>query len=260
MKKFGIALAATLILGWSGSVWAGAIYEPEASLKDVVTPTHNWSGFYAGAHLGYGWSDKDWTLIQNAGNQPSNQIGTIITSHDADGWLGGIQLGANHQMDNIVIGGELEISWSDMDGYSTWTPQGGPNAGVFRDASTDINWMLLLSARAGLAFDKTLAYVKAGVAWADEDYTHTGGSVGTPRFLKGDDRRVGWLAGVGLEHAYDENWSVKLEYNYIDFGDERISLTDGDRTALFDVDQEMHVVKVGVNYRLVWDRPIESLK
>ena len=213
-----------------------------------------------GAHAGYGWSDKGWTLIENAGPGQSNNIGSLITSHDADGWLGGAQIGINYQTGKFVIGGEAEFSWTGMDGYSTWTAQSGPNAGVFRDASTDVNWMFALTGRAGVTFDNTLVYGKVGVAWADEDYSHTGGSAANTRFLTGGETRVGWIVGLGLEHAWDQNWSVKLEYNYINFGDDRVALTDGDRTALFDVDQDVHAIKVGVNYRFDWNRPVESFK
>ena len=45
-----------------------------------------------------------------------------------------------------------------------------------------------------------------------------------------------------------------VEYNYIDFGSDKVSMSrttgSGDtRTAIFDVDQDMHVVKFGLNYR-----------
>jgi hypothetical protein len=40
----------------------------------------------------------------------------------------------------------------------------------------------------------------------------------------------------------------------MDFGDEDISLSDGTRTAAFGIDQEMHAVKVGLNYRIDWSR------
>ena len=77
---------------------------------------------------------------------------------------------------------------------------------------------------------------------------------GTRRFLEGGDTRVGWLIGAGAEWAWDPNWSVNFEYNYMDFGDEDISLSDGTRTAAFGIDQEMHAVKVGLNYRIDWSR------
>jgi outer membrane immunogenic protein len=219
------------------------------SYKTEALPDHRWSGFYLGGHVGYGWSDKDWTLLRNAGNQPSNQIGSVITSHEADGAFGGIQVGANHQAHGLVFGIEGSMAWTGMDGYSTWRNSDG----FFRDAATDINWMGTLTGKIGVPLGHTLVYFKGGAVWADEDYSHTGGR-DTPRILKGGDTRLGWLIGAGAEWAWDRNWSVNFEYNYMDFGDDDISLSDGTRTALFSVDQQMHAIKLGLNYRFDWSR------
>ena len=229
-----------LVTGGAGAADLGAPVE-----EFVTAPALSWTGFYLGGHAGYGWSDKDWTLVQNAGRRPSPEIGSVITSHDADGAIGGIQLGYNHQRDRLVLGVEGEFSWTGMDGYSTWRSEDGR----FRDASTDINWIMTLAGRIGFTHDRTLFFAKAGVAWADEDFSHTGGSADRVRKFSGDDTRTGWLIGAGLERAIDSNWSLKAEYNYLDFGDEKISLSDGDRTAIFDIDQDAHIVKIGFNYR-----------
>jgi outer membrane immunogenic protein len=99
--------------------------------------------------------------------------------------------------------------------------------------------------------ERTLFYAEGGLAVADEDYSHLGNR---DRIYKGSETRTGWFIGAGLEHAFDSNWSAKVEYNYIDFGSDDVSLTrttgSGEtRTAIFDVDQDMHVVKFGLNYR-----------
>ena len=232
------------IIGSAGAALAGGdVYKTEPM------PDYRWGGFYFGGHAGYGWSDKDWTLLRNAGNAPSNEIGSVVTSHEADGGFGGIQLGANHEAYGLVFGVEGSMSWTAMDGDSNWRNSDG----FYRDASTDINWMATLTGRVGVPVGQTLVYLKGGAVWADEDYSHTGGQ-GTRRFLEGGDTRVGWLIGAGAEWAWDPNWSVNFEYNYMDFGDEDVSLSDGTRTAKFGIDQEMHAVKVGLNYRIDWSR------
>lgn len=257
MLRFGMMATLGLMLTATTAVAAdlGGMKDSGGVKDDYVVRTYTWHGFYVGAHAGYGWSDKSWTLVDNAGDGDSNRIGTVITSHGADGWLGGLQAGFNHQFGRLVVGAEAEFAWTGMDGASNWVAgPGGPNAGVPRDATTDINWFATLSGRLGATFDRSLIYVKLGGAWADEDYAHTGGSVNTVRRFKGGDTRSGWLLGAGFEHAFDSRWSMKLEYNYIDFGDGRVSLTDGARTAVFDIEQDMHIVKLGLNYRFSWDR------
>ena len=53
------------------------------------------------------------------------------------------------------------------------------------------------------------------------------------------------------------NWSVKLEYNFMDFGSERlffniIPLAPNLLPFDEDIEQRIHVVKVGLNYRFDW--------
>ena len=52
-----------------------------------------WSGFYVGGHVGYGWARKEWSYPL--------EIPPGIGSHNATGWLGGIQGGADYQIGNL---------------------------------------------------------------------------------------------------------------------------------------------------------------
>jgi len=44
-------------------------------------------------------------------------------------------------------------------------------------------------------------------------------------------------SGVGIEYAFWNNLSAKFEYNYMDFGHKRVSLTGSD-TVDFDIGQK----------------------
>ena len=209
--------AATMALSMSAGVHAA----------DMDEPGFDWTGFYAGAHLGYGWGDARFTT----------RTGTPRYPYNIDGILGGIQAGYNYQMDSFVFGLEGDFSGTGIDGGTSWA------AGT-RNASLDINWLATIAARAGVTMDHTLFYAKGGLAIADTDYRHLGG----PGLLKGDATRTGWLIGAGVEHAFDDAWSAKIEYNYMDFGSKSISFPGapgGSRT----IKQNVNVIKVGVNYR-----------
>ena len=41
---------------------------------------------------------------------------------------------------------------------------------------------------------------------------------GTDILTADDDLRWGWMVGGGLEYAFTGNWSMKIEYNYMNFG------------------------------------------
>jgi outer membrane immunogenic protein len=103
-------------------------------------------------------------------------------------------------------------------------------------------------------------YVKGGWAWADVDAHHstfTGtGTLIAPSI--GSETRNGWTVGVGAEWGFLPNWSLKAEYNYIDFGSATVTRVSTDTPAfggavnnnLRKSDFDMHLVKVGVNFRM----------
>src|SRR5690606_9296591 len=66
-------------------------------------PDYSWTGFYAGGHVGYGWSYL-------SGTDPTGG-----SSADLRGWLGGLQLGYNYQMGRFVIGIEGDYSWAGVE-------------------------------------------------------------------------------------------------------------------------------------------------
>ena len=94
-----------------------------------------------------------------------------------------------------------------------------------------------------------LLYAKGGGAWAhDRFWTSIGGPAGQSR----TDTRLGGMVGVGIEYAFRENWSVKLEYDHLDFGTRRETLLPvvvGVLPFQYDISQRIDLVKVGLNYR-----------
>ena len=72
----------------------------------------------------------------------------------------------------------------------------------------------------------------------------------------GRETRPGWTVGVGIEYPFMTNWSVKLEYDYMDFGHRSVFLDDGlGNFFTEDIHRNMQMLKGGVNYRLAWGQP-----
>jgi outer membrane immunogenic protein len=239
MKNLFFGSAALLALAAAGPV--GAADMPAKAPVYKAPPSivaYNWTGFYVGAHVGGGWSTKDWFGI--IGGAPE------VASPDPSGWLGGLQAGFNWQTGRFVLGVEGQISGADLRG-SDELINGGVATGYF--AHTDVNMVATLAARFGVAFDHTLFYVKGGAAWVNEDHWITQGN--DPYLAKTGVTRTGWMVGAGIEQALWSNWSAKVEYNYMNFGSYRISLyfPDGSFDSDRDLDQKIHVVKFGINYR-----------
>jgi outer membrane immunogenic protein len=194
-----------------------------------MVAAYNWSGCYIGAHIGGGWGTKDWDEVFTGST--SENAG----SHDIDGILGGGQIGCNIQNGTWVFGLEGDISWSGIDG--SHSAFGGD-----ADLSSKVEWLGTVTGRIGYAHDRFLFYVKGGAAFAHDQFTVAFGDSSTD-----DQTRWGWTIGGGLEFALVGNWTAKLEYNYMDFGSDTASFFGGEER--FDIDQQIHVVKFGLNYR-----------
>lgn len=211
----------------------------------------NWSGVYLGVHAGLGWVKSDTTAVTGSNTFPT---GFNFTQNHPDGFLGGAQLGYNYQSGAWVLGLEGEVSGSSITGRDVSnSPLIG---GRFTTAEGSLSWMTAATAKLGYAAGNWLVYAKAGWAWA-----HFGGEAATSTaggtvvaIAKGGEIRDGYLLGLGAEYRISRNWSAKLEYNFVDYGSDRIDrLTISGTTAgtnlVRDATAEMHAVKFGINYR-----------
>jgi outer membrane immunogenic protein len=204
-------LAILGLLTFGPAAMAADIPVRKAPAAPVYVP-YNWSGWYWGAHVGYGWGDH------------------------VDGFLGGFQGGFNLQSGNWLWGIEGQWSWTGMDGEFNSILLGGP-------VSFDVDWIATLTGRIGVVNDRWLWYLKGGGAWARADFTGPlGGSA--------SGRDSGWTVGLGVEYAWGNNWSSKLEYNYMSFGDRTVTIVGVSHT----VNADIHVVKIGLNYKFDWGK------
>jgi outer membrane immunogenic protein len=191
---------------------------------------YNWSGFYIGGHVGGGWTDKCYTFS-----------GTSEGCHEGDGWLGGGQVGFNWQSGQFVFGLEFSGSAADLSGSHVLP---GTAADTY---TSEISSIFLLTGRVGVAFDRVLAYVTGGGAWARDRYTFTDQPGGTTANAR--ENRWGWTLGAGLEFALAPNWSLAAQYNYIDFGNENLTFSGTAGTFAESIDQQVHLGTVRLNYR-----------
>lgn len=220
-------VTAFAITGFAASASAADLSFPAPS---AFTPAvYDWSGFYGGVHAGGDFGGEysaDFTLPDSFGED-----------FDSDGFLGGGQIGFNHQFDQFVIGIEADWSFTDIDGDTRVGLTGLGTGGV--DAET--NWISTIRGRAGYAFDRVLVYGTAGVAFADVEVSEsfTGSS--------DDNVHTGYVVGAGLEAALTERLSARAEYLYTDFGEEEFSLAGGAVTG--DADASNSIFRIGINYR-----------
>jgi outer membrane immunogenic protein len=257
MKKFAVVSFALGALVAAGSAHAADL--PFKAAPRAVAPAqgYDWSGIYIGAHIGGGWATNDLS-------DPSlGIIGTLlgvpaVQTTDSSGILGGVQAGWNYQIGRLVVGTEFDFSWADVNGTSSSALGfGGP--GITRSLTADTDWIGTSTVRLGYASDRWMLYSKAGAAFAHTNYTSNWtanfGGGGTIFNGTGDEVSVGWTVGVGAEYAFWNNWSAKLEYDFMDFGSKTIPLNSGAAgfPASFSLvnEQTINEVKFGINYRFM---------
>ena len=192
-----------------------------ASIAPPPPVAWSWTGFYIGAHGGYGWGDNEFTRVA---------VITPLQTFDginSKGWVFGGQAGYNWQFDRWVAGLELDGSASQIRGDSKTifndVGGGSSSTGFLRD---DVKYMGTLRARVGgtpLATADVMLYGTAGLAWERINRVGTQYIVipslndFSVQTIPAD--RFGWVAGVGGEFRIGaSNWIGRVEYLHYDFG------------------------------------------
>jgi outer membrane immunogenic protein len=246
MKK--ILLAATVAALASTSAFA-ADMAARPYIKAPVyapAPVYNWTGFYIGGHVGAAFGGDD-------GYTSDFPAGTLASSNRDAAFMGGGQIGADYQFaPNWLVGIEGQISAiSSGDRRFTDTV----DLGSLRDRN---DWIASVTGRLGYTWGPGLIYAKGGVAFRDS------GGLTALNLVPGDivttDRNdTGYTVGAGLEYMFAPGWSGKVEYQYYNFDRTNIStlLAPGSfsGTAISYTD-DIHTVKVGLNYRFNWGGPV----
>jgi outer membrane immunogenic protein len=264
MKKILLG-AAIAMLGIAPALAADMAVKALPAPAPVMV--YNWTGCYIGAHVGYGWGRNTNDFGRAVASGPTEEgifapgeFGPF--NHTTNGGVAGGQAGCNYQAaNNFVIGIEGEAFWSGMKGSFTAQEEFAPgDPGQFTRFESRNLWDADLAARFGYAWGRALLYGKAGVALGGFSYTEThddfptthacfaapGGvcSVGVSK------TQAGLLLGVGLEYGFTNNWTGKIEYNYIDYGTFNLPYPSvGATIQSFAVHETKQIVKVGVNYR-----------
>ena len=178
-----------------------------AVAADMVSYEHSWSGLYGGIMAGV--SSADLTVFDGPANL--NCWWCVNDYNDSAGqtFMGG-QIGYNHQINQLVLGIEGELSVNMIDGTAFDPTHDGPRGKV------DDGLYGAITGRLGYSLGSVLIYGKAGwgvmdthFSWADPVYSAT---------AKGDKTLSGAVFGGGIEYALSPAISLKAEYMRLDLG------------------------------------------
>jgi len=200
----------------------------------VVEEVFSWSGAYIGGFGAYAFGDREYNDDGALGGDEDFDV-------DSDGGLFGVQVGYDHQINNLVIGVVADIAYSTNEAEETLDI---PGIGTI-EGTSELEYLGTVRGRLGYAVDRTLFYAHGGFAYGSVSYDVSTNGVD----LEIDDEdRSGYVVGAGVEHAFTDHISGQLEYSFADLGDEEIT---GDFIGSGDIseDLQLHTIKAAVNFR-----------
>lgn len=231
---------------------------------------YNWSGFYIGGNVGYGWANSDYVTsiargtafpfgegaLRDIGNQTGSR------SFSDSGFTYGAQAGINIQTGNWVWGGEVDVSSIRLSNSALRSTPSLLANGISTRTFTfedgfDVDWLVTGRGRLGWAANNWLFYGTGGVAFtsASSSFSFTDTfAAGGRGVATVNGNGIGWTAGGGIEYGYG-SWSIKAEYLYVDFGTATASVTPsyaagpGGGTFTHSADFSSQIVRLGLNYR-----------
>jgi outer membrane immunogenic protein len=206
-------------------------------------PVFTWTGLYAGLNAGYAFRAGS-----SAYTDPT--YGTVTGGNRAGGFAGGGQLGYNYQFtpgSGLVIGFETDIqaaSFAKADAaYLGSTP--------YYSVRPSLDYFGTVRGRVGYAFDRVLVYGTGGFAYGGG--SRSSYAAAYPYAVPGAGR-TGYAAGGGVEYAFTEKLSAKVEalYLHLDHGFSGAAYYNADVPAYYGAgkqNSDFALVRAGMNYR-----------
>ena len=200
-----------------------------------LQPVFDWTGFYIGAHAGFGRGSSSAVLTDPA---------PTTTSNSFDGMVGGVQAGYNYRLPSgILLGAEADISFPN---YLTSNSVVSSLATARSAVTEQWDYMGTARGRVGYVAGPWLTYATGGLAWAGERFLNAPAIGNSEKTLN---TRLGWAAGGGVEYAFAPHWSVRLEYLYSQFGKAEVRFPSGTQVGST---LDFQSLRVGLNRKIDW--------
>jgi outer membrane immunogenic protein len=222
-KKLSLGVLALCLCAFAAPAAAADLPLPVKA--PLLPPYDPWNGWYVGANIGgsFGQARDNSTFGQN-------HIAFSSTTANLNGVVGGAQFGYNWHVSPVwLLGFEANIEGTGERGTATSSLarafQGffvaappPPQTGTLKDVEK-LPWFGTLRGRIGWTPTPTwLIYATGGLAFGEifTDPTFTVGAVSVANRF--NTTRAGWTVGGGGEVFVAPNWTVFVEYLYVDFG------------------------------------------
>jgi high affinity Mn2+ porin len=244
--RAGFAIRVVVLCALAGSAAAADL--PVKAPPPATLAAYDWSGFYAGGHIGYAWGTSDWSTPGNTGALNLSQ--PLDAFAETGSFFEGLHAGYNYMLPNrIVVGGEVDTTFPafrNLNGLSIGgsTTFFSPVAGALETYAETMLASGTVRGRVGYAPGNWLFYATGGFAWTYDQLTLTQHATGNSEmpFLW----RFGWAAGAGVEAPVAPHWTARLEYLFTDYGNRTVAFANN--AQLFTSDFKLNQILAGVSY------------
>jgi outer membrane immunogenic protein len=274
--KLNLIASTALASGVVGFCGAGVAADMPLRVKAAPrAPVFSWTGCYAGVSGGGAW------------NHTSHRISVPAVAGNGSGtdpaFIAGVGAGCNYQFTrNWVLGAEGDINYvrsshrfnSAFNGAAFngngFGPRGEDTYGIANVfGETRLRWLATLRGRLGVTFDRAFLYATGGLALGGVESSvsasvaHfleiTGPTIvpAAPFGFNGSysGTRAGAVGGIGLEYAFTNTISGKIEYLHYDLGEVTYLVTGanggGNLPTVWTASARLSgdIVRVGANVR-----------
>jgi outer membrane immunogenic protein len=223
--------AAAAVFGATSAQAADLADRPYTKSPPAVAAVYDWTGFYVGGNIGYGWGANTGNGYTSFTDTDIGGVadffaagGNVLPGVSPTGVIGGGQIGYDWQVSPVwIVGLVADIQGSNMRASATGAASIDGFTGITESNSAKVDWFGTVRGRAGFVASNLLIYGTGGLAYgqvrANTALNDPSNGFGPVSFAGSTtSTRTGWSAGAGVEYALTRNWRVGAEYLHVDLG------------------------------------------
>ncbi len=197
---------------------------PASAEGDDAALDFAWAETYAGVFAGYARMNN--RIVDVDGFANWGHPGSVSKYND-DGFAGGVLVGKKFRVEGVPFRIEVDATFGDPSATTnTLDPEG-----LDETAKAEFRWSV--TTRLGLehTFERVTVFTTGGLAIAriansvtDMDFIPNSSLTPPPTRVDPDDSfrdsstEIGWVIGAGIETPLADDWILRLEGSYLDFG------------------------------------------
>ncbi|MDO8576350.1 MAG: outer membrane beta-barrel protein [bacterium] len=175
-------------------------------------PLFSWAGFYGGFNFGHGFDGQ----LSHKYNYGYAGYSDIVRYDGGKGSVAGAQIGYNWMLASHLFAGlETDIQWSGITSSQTENPCPGCFFPYSITTTQRLKWLGTSVVRLGYVNKNWLVGILGGAAYGQVDETQAYSSIFGSSSYTTKMPGVGFTVGGVIEYAFWDDWSAKLQYNYV---------------------------------------------